>query len=279
MKDNLPEDHYFYEIIVQTGPMLSHGTKSKVQMILTGEDNWTQTRTLSDPEHPHFFNKGGVDCFLMSVDKPLGALQYLRIWHDNSGIREMQPWHLSYIIVHDLQTGERCRFFADKWLAIDRDEFTSEMQLGVSLPDGECSFSYLFKQGLFKFLNDDHIFWSVFSRPIRSRFTRVQRCCVAAASFFLAMLNNAIWTNVNNYVTSPLLPLTKMLNLSGKEVGSGVISSITYVSWMVLIAFCFKKAEQGRRKKSRFDKVIEEAAQDGKVVLPEKSFSPDEPHP
>ena len=67
------------------------------------------------------------------------------------------------------------------------------MQLGVSLPDGDLDFGYLFKQGLFKFLNDDHIFWSVFSRPTRSRFTRVQRCFVAAASVFLAMMNNAIW--------------------------------------------------------------------------------------
>ena len=191
MSDNLPEDHYFYEIIVQTGPMLSHGTESKVQLILTGEDNETQIRTLSDPTK-NFFTKGAVDTFLMSVDKPLGALQYLRIWHDNSGIREMQPWHLSYVIVHDIQTGEKSRFFCDKWLAIDRDDFTSDMQLGVSMEDGEVSFQYLFKQGLFKFLNDDHIFWSVFSRPARSRFTRVQRCFCAVASFFFSAFTNAI---------------------------------------------------------------------------------------
>ena len=30
MKDNLAADTYMYEIIVQTGPMLSHGTESKV---------------------------------------------------------------------------------------------------------------------------------------------------------------------------------------------------------------------------------------------------------
>ena len=88
MKDNLPEDHYFYEVVVQTGPMLSHGTESKVQFILTGEDNATQVRTLSDPSK-NFFKKGAMDPFLMSVDKPLGHLQYIRIWHDNSGIREM----------------------------------------------------------------------------------------------------------------------------------------------------------------------------------------------
>ena len=68
MSDNLPEDLYLYEIIVQTGPMLSHGTESKVQFVLTGEDNETQIRTLSEPDK-NFFRKGAVDTFLMSVDK------------------------------------------------------------------------------------------------------------------------------------------------------------------------------------------------------------------
>ena len=68
MSDNLPEDLYLYEIIVQTGPMLSHGTESKVQFVLTGEDNETQIRTLSEPDK-NFFKKGAVDTFLMSVDK------------------------------------------------------------------------------------------------------------------------------------------------------------------------------------------------------------------
>ena len=44
MADNLLEDHYLYEVLVQTGPMLSHGTESKVQFILTGEEGETQIR-------------------------------------------------------------------------------------------------------------------------------------------------------------------------------------------------------------------------------------------
>ena len=63
----------------------------------------------------------------------------------------MQPWYLSYMIIHDLQTGEKFRFFADKWLAIDRDDFSSETQLPVSLVEGDVSFGYLFKQVLLLF--------------------------------------------------------------------------------------------------------------------------------
>ena len=43
----------------------------------------------------------------------------------------MQPWYLAYIIIYDIQTGEKYRFLADRWLAIDRDEFTSEIQVQI----------------------------------------------------------------------------------------------------------------------------------------------------
>ena len=45
----------------------------------------------------------------------------------------MQPWYLSYMIIYDLQTGEKFRFLADKWLAIDRDEFDAEVQVKAIL--------------------------------------------------------------------------------------------------------------------------------------------------
>ena len=47
---------------------------------------------------------------------------------------------------------------------------TSEVQIPVSIPDGEANAGFLFKQGIFNKLKDDHLFWSVFSRPVRSRY-------------------------------------------------------------------------------------------------------------
>ena len=273
MKDNMAEDHYFYEVVVQTGPMMSHGTQSKVQMILTGEDNATQIRTLSDPEHPGFFKKGCMDTFLMSVDKPLGHLQYIKIWHDNSGIREMQPWYLSYMIVHDLQTGEKFRFLADRWLAIDRDDFDSEIQVAVSMPEAPAETSFLLRQGIFNKLRDDHVFWSIFSRPIRSRFTRTQRTCVSMATLYLAMMTNGMYYgNVKAYLTDPLFSLAGIINLSPEEVSAGITSSIIVLGPVILMILLFRKAIPGSKRESRFDKVIKEAAEQGLVKLPEKSY-------
>jgi hypothetical protein len=43
----------------------------------------------------------------MSVESPLGPLLYLRVWHDNSGVKDKASWYLNMINVMDLQTGEK----------------------------------------------------------------------------------------------------------------------------------------------------------------------------
>ena len=115
------------------------------------------------------------------------------MWHDNSGLRDMQPWYLSYMVLQDLQTGLRTRFLADRWLAIDRGDLCSSITVHSSQMEAPIGIGFLIKTGLFNKLRDDHVFWSVFSRPVRSRFTRVQRTCVSMAAFVLVMLTNAMW--------------------------------------------------------------------------------------
>ncbi len=53
------------------------------------------------------FRSGSVRNFVMSVESPLGPLLYLRVWHDNSGIKDKASWYLNMINVMDLQTGEK----------------------------------------------------------------------------------------------------------------------------------------------------------------------------
>ena len=91
------------------------------------------------------------------------------------------------------------------------------------------------------------------------------------------LLNLRFGGITEDYITDPLVSLTKMIQLSTKEAGAGAMASLTYVTWMVFICFCFKKSERGRNNTSRFDKVIEESQQEGKVKLPEQSFDPPEP--
>ena len=65
-----------------------------------------------------------------------------------------------------------------------------------------------------------------------------------------------------------------MLSFSPEEVIIGTLSSGPY---MWLVVFWFRKAQMGRKNKSRFNKVIDRAAEEGRVKLPEKSYTPEEP--
>ena len=127
MLDNHPEDNYFYELIVETGPLANHGTTSKVEFILKGSDESTEVRTLNDPDRK-LFGAGARDPFLMSTQFPLGELVSLRIWQDSTGLADAGSWYLLGVSVLDLQTGEKTRFIADQWLALDRHPFEVRIQ-------------------------------------------------------------------------------------------------------------------------------------------------------
>jgi hypothetical protein len=71
-----------YEIIVETGPLASHATTSKIGFLISGEDGETGVRSFNDPEkilfkhHKQYvpFQQGAKDAFLMTTDHPLGKV-------------------------------------------------------------------------------------------------------------------------------------------------------------------------------------------------------------
>ena len=174
MKDNHPEDTYMYEVMVETGPLVSHSTTAKVEFILTGEDDETDVRCFSDPDR-NLFRSGATDPFLMTTQFPLGSLRRLRIWTDSSGLADEGSWYLLSISFMDVQTGETTRFIADQWLAVDRGDFEDDINLHAIDENDEKDPYYLLKSGGNRNLADNHLWWSVMTRPIRSRFGRAQR--------------------------------------------------------------------------------------------------------
>jgi len=121
LSDNDKNDHYYYQIIVFTGQRKDAGTKSKVHFILSGEKGDTQIRIFDD-SHREIFQRGGIDSFIMAVPKSLGLLNYIRIWHDNTGSGSLASWFLKYLIIRDLQTMEKFHFISQKWFAVEKDD-------------------------------------------------------------------------------------------------------------------------------------------------------------
>ncbi|CAF4435552.1 unnamed protein product, partial [Adineta steineri] len=90
---------------------------SRVYFVLSGENDQTHTRLFSDP-HRKIFQRGGINSFIIAVPKSLGLLNYIHIWHDNTGEGSSASWFLKYIIVRDLQTLDKSYFISQQWFAV-----------------------------------------------------------------------------------------------------------------------------------------------------------------
>lgn len=138
--DNVKEDKYLYEIITFTGPWNQSSCDSAVQLILTGSEDKTEVRTL-DPGWKDTLRKGCADSYVMKTPRwekvslalttnlltksnlrPLGDLQYMRIWHDSSGRGHYASWYITALVVRDIQTNERFEFLCNRWLAVEKDD-------------------------------------------------------------------------------------------------------------------------------------------------------------
>lgn len=157
-------------------------------MIVNGDLNETDMRNL-DSNQRELFRQGGVDSFIMSVNRPLGKLNYLRVWHDNSGVSDMASWFLKYIIVHDLQTRERFYFLCDNWLAVERADGKIDRTLAVANEKQVAYYKYRSRNNM----NEGHIWLSVLTKPIQSTFARLDRVGCCFVLIYLFMMANILY--------------------------------------------------------------------------------------
>jgi len=190
--DNQNSDRYWYQILVFTGHRKDAGTKSKVHFILAGDHGETRVRTLSDSRRD-ILQRGDIDAFLMAVPKSLGPLNYIHIWHDNTGSNQSASWFLKYILVRDLQRMEKSYFLCQKWFAVEKQDGLIERVLPVADDSEKRQFSYLFSKQAYHNLSEGHLWFSIFSRPPSDRFTRVQRCTCCFVLFLTSMLLNILY--------------------------------------------------------------------------------------
>ena len=119
--DNHRKDTYLYEILTFTGQWKGSTCDSKVYFSITGDEDSTEVRLL-DPGWKDTLRKGTIDSYVMKTPRPLGNMNYLRIWHDNSGRGDYASWHLSAMLVRDVQTNEVFEFICNKWLAQEKSD-------------------------------------------------------------------------------------------------------------------------------------------------------------
>ncbi|XP_033100634.1 polycystic kidney disease protein 1-like 2 [Anneissia japonica] len=250
LPDNSPVDRYFYEITVLTGQRKAAGTDSKVSFILSGEDNETGVRVFDDDQRK-ILRRGGVDRFLMSVCRPLGSLNYMRIWHDNGGKGKMQGWYLKYIVIKDLQQRKRFYFIVNRWFSVVEDDGQIERLIAVAGKDEMQEFGHVFTSHTRKNLNDGHLWFSVLSRPAGSRFTRMQRagCCLMA--LWLEMLVDIMLYKVRPPAGSENPVKIGPVTITPASVMIGIESNLIVFPVSLLVINFFRKSRPRKKRKSR----------------------------
>lgn len=95
--------------------------------------------------------------------------------------------------VIDLQTNDKYSFVCEKWFAVERGDGQIDRVLPAASKKDLTQFSHLFTKSIKKKFTDGHLWFSVFSRPTKSRFTRLQRISCAMSLLFCSMIANAMF--------------------------------------------------------------------------------------
>ncbi|XP_047144022.1 uncharacterized protein LOC100210397 isoform X1 [Hydra vulgaris] len=186
--DNQSDNNYLYQIVVNTGSRRNAGTKSNIFFKVFGDINDSGIRRLKDGER-ECFQRSSCDVFIMTTHTTLGDLDFIHLWHDNSG----GGWYLRNIIIIDLQTEKQFLFIGHRWIAVDRGLCTLDCVIPVASAEETSNFSYIFKTKAENDFSDAHLWFSIFARPPKSNFTRSQRLSVAVSLLMTSMVASSMF--------------------------------------------------------------------------------------
>lgn len=152
----------------------------------------------------------------------MGLLNYIRLWHDNSGEDDYASWYLKFVIVRDLQTKEKFYFLCERWFAVEKGDGQIDRLLPIATEVQKTNLQYLAQKEAKQKLSDGHLWISIFSRPTQSSFNRLDRVTCCFVLLFITMLMNILYYGIDTSGSTgglqigPLLltPTQVLLNLN-----------------------------------------------------------------
>ncbi|XP_067912634.1 polycystin-1 isoform X2 [Heterodontus francisci] len=230
---------YKYEILVKTGWGRGSGTSSHVGISLYGREDKSGHRHL---DNESAFHRNSVDIFQIATDNSLGNIWKIRVWHDNKGLTP--SWYLQHIIIKDLQTNNSYYFLVNDWLAVDNDrnEGLVEKEVLVATEAKLKDFSRIFTAEIQRGISEGHIWLSIWDRPPRSCFTRVQRVTCCLVLIYLFFCAGAVWYGIISDGSKSNVAVSTLVPLSGESVAAGIVSSIIIYPVYLIIILLFRKA-------------------------------------
>lgn len=140
-------------------------------------------------------------------------------------------------------------FICDHWLALDKEDGEIERLVPVAGSEEIAQFGHMFYMKTRQDVTDGHLWVSVFSRPTKSTFTRVQRLSCCLSLLFTTMITNAMWykttddsQNQQNVHLGPFV-------FSSQEFFTSLMGSLIVIPVNLLIITFFKKSRPSKTDK------------------------------
>ena len=138
-------------------------------------------------------------------------------------------------------TTRRFFFLCDRWLAVEEDDGTVERILPVAGLRDLTAFKHLFNSSVRKKLSNDHMWFSVLSRPTRSNFTRVQRVSCCASLLFLTMITNCMFFKTEDKVQKPSAIQIGPISFTLSQLFISIVTTAIVFPPSILIVSIFRK--------------------------------------
>ena len=177
------------------------------------------------------------------MNKDIGEVYSLRIWHDNSG--KDPSWYLDEVSITNISTGTCWKFIIDTWLSLETESYSCEV---LQVPS--CSGPSITNVALKEMFSNGHLWFSVVTKTPGDNFTRVQRLSSCVCLLLCTMAISAAFYRweTHSYQVINLGPL----KFSARQAMVSVQSTIIIIPAHVMILLFKKTTSFFRAEHSRW---------------------------
>lgn len=247
-KEEGSEEHipHSYKLTVKTGVWAGAGTTSNVSLIIYGvEGNSGILKIAKESSDASYsvFARGTEQNVKVILNKDIGEVYSLRIWHDNSG--KDPSWYLDEVSITKISTGTCWKFIIDTWLSLETESYSCEV---LQVPS--CSGPSITNVAVKEMFSNGHLWLSVVTKTPGDNFTRVQRLSSCVCLLLCTMAISAAFYRgeTHSYQVINLGPL----KFSARQAMVSVQSTIFTIPVHVIILLFKKTTSFFRAEHSRW---------------------------
>lgn len=232
-------------LCIKTGVWPGAGTTANVCFIIYGHEGNSGTLKIPDNSSGDvnpIFARGAEQSFAVFLDKDLGEICALRVWHDNFG--DDPSWYLEQVTIKNPKTGGLWKFIFESWLSLEDKSLSNEMIQKPSFSDLNIN-----NTAVREMFCDGHLWISVITKTPGDCFTRVQRMSSCFCLLLCTMAANAAFyrSETQSSQTINMGPF----QFSARQAVISVQSSLLILPLHVIIALFKKSSAHLKRQHSR----------------------------